>query len=235
MKIIDGLDIGWGGVQRWATARMPEVVGLHLDFACGYGTFIAQLGWRFPDIQLVGLNIDYAGPHACITSLLDEAGVNATLVQSDAQCMPFKDETFGSVSCFLGLQDIGIGFGDPGVVRSVHEALRVLQQRGVMVLIDEFPFSDLCRVLNGLPVTEIERAERQLDIHWERDIAERAITLYAEGWIAQHRGQPWRWAMQLGDWRLALGDRTAALAAYRQALEWSPGEAAVRERVERFR
>jgi hypothetical protein len=36
---IDGLDIGWGGVQRWATARMPPVHGLHLDLACGYGTF----------------------------------------------------------------------------------------------------------------------------------------------------------------------------------------------------
>ena len=115
MKIIDGLDIGWGGVQRWATARMPEVTGLHLDFACGYGTFMAQLGWRFPDIQLVGLNIDFAGPHACITSLLDEAAVTATLVRSDAQCMPFKDETFRSVSCFLGYRISGSDSVDPAL------------------------------------------------------------------------------------------------------------------------
>jgi ubiquinone/menaquinone biosynthesis C-methylase UbiE len=187
MKFIDGLDIGWGGVQRWATARMPEVAGLHLDIACGYGTFTAQLGWRFPDIHLVGLNIDYSGPHACIRDLLEEAGVAATLVQSDAQCMPFKNETFRSVSCFLGLQDIKIGFGEPGVARSVREAVRVLQYRGVMVLIDEFPFSDFQKVLAGLPVTEIERAERRLDTRWERDVAERAIALYAEGWVAQYR------------------------------------------------
>jgi hypothetical protein len=25
-RVVDGLDIGWGGVQRWATARMPVVV-----------------------------------------------------------------------------------------------------------------------------------------------------------------------------------------------------------------
>ena len=47
-----------------------------------------------------------------------------------------------------------------------------------------------------------------------------------------HRGQPWRWVMQLGDWRLEGGDREGALAAYRQALEWAPGEAAIRERIE---
>ncbi|UCC65189.1 MAG: hypothetical protein JSV36_09210 [Anaerolineae bacterium] len=51
---IDGLDVGWGGVQRWATARMPSPArGPHLDVACGYATFLAQLGWRFPTARLV--------------------------------------------------------------------------------------------------------------------------------------------------------------------------------------
>jgi cytochrome c-type biogenesis protein CcmH/NrfG len=50
--------------------------------------------------------------------------------------------------------------------------------------------------------------------------------------IARHGGQPWQWAMQLGDWRLALGDPAGALDAYRQALEWQPGEATIRERVD---
>jgi len=59
-QVIDGLDIGWGGAQRWGTRRMYiPVSGLHLDFACGYGTFLAQLGWRFPSAQLVGLNFDF--------------------------------------------------------------------------------------------------------------------------------------------------------------------------------
>ena len=188
LQIIDGLDIGWGGAQRWATARMPEVTGVHLDFACGYGTFLAQLGWRYPGMRLVGLNIDYAGSHACITSLLAEAGVYASLVQSDAQRMPFRDASFGSVSCFLGIQDIKIGFGQTGVRRSVHEAVRVLRHGGVLTLIDECTFADLTEVLAGLPVTEVERDERRLDVRWERAVAERAIALYAEGWIVQHRG-----------------------------------------------
>jgi SAM-dependent methyltransferase len=188
MKSIDGLDIGWGGVQCWTTARIPGIAGLHLDFACGYGTFIAELGWRFPGARLVGLNIDYAGPHACIGSLLAEARVDARLVQADAQTMPFRDHTFGSVSCFLGLQDIKIGFGDAGVRRAVHEAVRVLQVRGMLVLVDEFLFSDFLKDLDGLPLTEISRGEQPLGVRWDRDVAVRAIELYTEGWVAQHRG-----------------------------------------------
>lgn len=189
MKIIDGLDIGWGGVQRWVTACMPEVTGFHLDYACGYGTFTAQLGWRFPGGHLVGLNIDYSGPHACIRSLLEEAGVDATLVQSDAQRMPFRDETFGSVSCFLGLQDIKIGFGEPGVAKSVREAVRVLQYQGRLVLVDEFMFSDFLAAVQGLPVKEISRGEQRVDVRWNKKTALRAIELYARGWIAQQRGE----------------------------------------------
>jgi hypothetical protein len=30
-RVVDGLYIGWGGVQRWATARMPAVEGWHLS------------------------------------------------------------------------------------------------------------------------------------------------------------------------------------------------------------
>lgn len=45
-------------------------------------------------------------------------------------------------------------------------------------------------------------------------------------------GQPWRWAVQLGDWRLALGDSVGALEAYQQALEWKPGETSIQERIE---
>jgi hypothetical protein len=51
--------------------------------------------------------------------------------------------------------------------------------------------------------------------------------------IALHRGQPWRWAVQLGDWRLGLGDRAGALASCRQSLECGQDEAAIRDRVER--
>jgi SAM-dependent methyltransferase len=184
---IDGLDIGWGGVQRWATARMPPLQGLHLDIACGYATFLAQLGWRFPTEQLVGLNIDFEGPHALARPLLTEAGVTAALVQADARWMPFAESAFGSVTCFLGLQDIEIGFGQEGVRDTVAEVVRVLRPGGMLVLLDEFPFERFDALLDELQVAVIDRGEQGLDVRWSQQVAERAIELYAEGWVAQAR------------------------------------------------
>src|SRR3989442_10091619 len=68
---INGFDIGWGGVPRGTTARMADLGdGLHLDFACGGGTFLAPLGWRFPPADLGGLNIDFSPPLRPVRQLL---------------------------------------------------------------------------------------------------------------------------------------------------------------------
>lgn len=185
---IDGLDVGWSGVQRWATARMPPpTAGPHLDLACGYATFLAQLGWRYPTARLLGLNIDFDGPHALARPLLAQAGVAAALLQADARRLPFADGALGSVSCFLGLQDVEIGFGPPGVRDAVAEAVRVLRPCGVLSLWDEFPFQRFDALLGELPVTVIDRSERELDVRWDRQVAERALRLYAAGWVAQAR------------------------------------------------
>ncbi len=186
-RIVEGLDIGWGGVQRWATARMPTIEGPHLDIACGYATFLAQLGWRFPAARLVGLNIDFDGPHALARPLLAEAGVAAALVQGDARLLPFATGTFESVSCFLGLQDIEIGFSQEGMRETVVEAVRVLGADGALVMLDEFPFERFDPLLAGLPLMVIDRAECSLDVRWSRDVAERAVALYSEGWVVQAR------------------------------------------------
>jgi ubiquinone/menaquinone biosynthesis C-methylase UbiE len=201
-QVIDGLDIGWGGVQRWATARMPPVSGLHLDLACGYATFLAQLGWRYPAARLVGLNIDFGGPHALARPLLARAGVQAALVQGDARQLPFADGTFHSASCFLGLQDVEIGYGEGGMRQTVHEAVRVLCKEGVLVLLDEFSIDRFARLLDGLPVVWTDGAARELDVQWDREVARRAAALCAEGWVAQTRP----------------ADETARQAAYEDAL-----------------
>jgi SAM-dependent methyltransferase len=188
LRQIDGLDIGWGGVQRWATARMPRLgAGPHLDVACGYGTFLAHLGWRFPDARLVGLNIDFEGPHALAQPLLAKAGVQAVLLRADSQHMPFAAGSFASISCFLGLQDIEIGCGERGVQRTLVEAVRVLRTGGVLVLLDEYCFERFDALLDGLPLQVEGRAKRQLDVRWSRQVAERAIHLYADGYAAQAR------------------------------------------------
>ena len=185
---IDGLDIGWGGVQRWATARMADVGdGLHLDFACGVGSFLAQLGWRFPEAHLVGLNIDFSGPHEPVRELLSRAGVKCLLVRADARRMPFPDRRFDSVSCFLGLQDIEIGFGEEGLRAALSEAARILRKGGTLTVVDEFPFDKMDRLLERLPFRTVGRAEQSLDAKWSRPVAERAVELYADGWVDQMR------------------------------------------------
>ncbi len=186
-KAIDGLDIGWGGVQRWATARMPTLDVLHLDVACGYATFLAQLGWRFPNAVLVGLNIDFTGPHRLAQPLLEEARVKATLIQADARRIPFVDECFPSISCFLGLQDIEIGFGKEGVKETLADAIRVLKPGGLLILLDEFSFSQLANLLGDLPIEVIDYADRSLNVQWKREVAERAIELFSQGWVVQAR------------------------------------------------
>jgi ubiquinone/menaquinone biosynthesis C-methylase UbiE len=145
------------------------------------------LGFRFPNKKLIGLNIDFAGSHASIGGLLDRCGVKASLVEADARWMSFPDGTFTSVSCFLGLQDIEIGFGGIGVKQALAEAVRVLQWDGVLILLDEFSFEHFDDLLASLPIIILDKAERELDVRWDREVAERAIELYAEGWVIQAR------------------------------------------------
>lgn len=185
-KIIDGLDIGWGGVQRCVTREMIMQPGsLHLDVACGYGTFLVQLGWRFPKTRLFGLNIDFKGPHAVIHDLLSEAGVGAMLVQADARNMSFRSGLFTSASCFLGLQDIKIGSGAKGVRRALSEMARVVQKYGCVTVVDDFPPEEFREHLTGLPYDVINDQPLEIDVKWKRHIAERAIELYAHGWVDQ--------------------------------------------------
>ena len=57
----------------------------------------------------------------------------------------------------------------------------------------------------------------------------------AVGWLREaiglYPGKPWNWAVQLGDWLAEGGDKEGALAAYRQALEWKPGDEGIAAKI----
>jgi hypothetical protein len=112
---------------------------------------------------------------------------------------------FSSTSCFLGLQDIEIGFGQKGVLATVVEMARVLKPGGVLALLDEFPFLSYVELLANTSINVIQHTERGLDVAWDRKTAELAIELYADGWATQAR-------------RLVPGKRDQALVDIRGQL-----------------
>ena len=57
------------------------------------------------------------------------------------------------------------------------------------------------------------------------ELMEQAIELHTE--------EPWSWAVDLGDWQLLLRRHEEALAAYRLALSWQPGDESILARIER--
>jgi hypothetical protein len=70
-------------------------------------------------------------------------------------------------------------------------------------------------------------------IRW-RELGARAVDVICHnvaGCQCLYPGQPWDWAVQLGDWLAESGDREGALAAYRQALEWKPGDEGIAAKI----
>jgi ubiquinone/menaquinone biosynthesis C-methylase UbiE len=192
MKIVDSIDISWGGLARKVTSKMVLLEeDTHLDFACGWGSFLAQLCWRFPYLSVVGLNIDFDGPHSKITELLSVAGVSerCTLVKADALKMPFGEGIFQSVSCFMGLQDIEIGFGEEGVRGAFSEAVRVVQEKGYLFLIDYEAVIDNVKNYRVKGIRYISEEVFEPDIRWERSVGEKAVEVFARGYVSQTRSQ----------------------------------------------
>jgi ubiquinone/menaquinone biosynthesis C-methylase UbiE len=190
MRIIDAIDIDWAGTSAWAAELMDLPSGaLHLDIACGWGSFMAQICWRYPATSVVGLNIDLRGAHASIRELLQKAGVEArcSLVQSDARHLPFRNESFDSASCFLGLQDIQIGFGDVGVRDTIESAIRIVKRGGCLFFIDTEGIINIASRFLASDTKPHLQGTFEPAVQWNREIARKAIALYAHGYVDQMR------------------------------------------------
>jgi len=190
-QIIDGFDIGWGGTARWTTLNLarhidPKTSISILDIACGYGTFLVELGWRFPQAHLFGLNLDFDPPHNLIFSLLSQSHVKAHLVSADALYVPFSGE-FDCVTCFLGLQDIVITRGQNILGKVVSELLRIVTPQGFLVLLDNFPldiFEDTLAQQEQKYDLVLHKSIKP-DCKWSREVGLKAVEMYAHGYLQQ--------------------------------------------------
>jgi ubiquinone/menaquinone biosynthesis C-methylase UbiE len=116
-----------------------------LDLACGAGAFLRDLGAAFPRARLAGADLSPA--------YLEEARRNtgvATLVQANAEQLPFADGAHDAVTCVYLFHEL------PPRVRPVvaAEIARVLKPGGVFALADSIQPSDeprLGRLLEAFP------------------------------------------------------------------------------------
>lgn len=189
---IESFDIGWGGTARWATSRIAEWIDPQqkvsvLDVACGYGTFLVELGWRFPQAELFGLNLDFNPPHNLITPLLSQGQVAARLITADALQLPLKSTLFDCVSCFLGLQDIAITRGTESLGTVVSELIQVASPKKFILLVDNLSPAIFQNMLSQQKLKcELLLEESFIaECRWSRDVGLQAVEMYAKGYLQQ--------------------------------------------------
>jgi SAM-dependent methyltransferase len=144
-----------------------------LELGCGVGAVLAVLGQEFPGIELTGVDIEpkqleFARRH------LQRAGVEATLVETDAAALPFADGSFDHVWTMWFLEHVA----DPvGVLR---EARRVLVPGGAITAI-EVDYST-CRAEPSTPAFEalVEAMVRGMDASGWSDAGTRL-----PGWLRE--------------------------------------------------
>lgn len=189
---IDSFDIGWGGTARYATSRLaewldPQQKVLILDVACGYGTFLVELGWRFPLAQLFGLNLDFDPPHNLIIPLLSQGQVTAQLLSADALQLPLKSGNFDCISCFLGLQDIAITRGTESLGTVVSELFQAVSPEKFLLLVDNLPSKIFQKILFQQDLKYELLLEESFDpeCRWSREVGLQAVNMYAQGYLQQ--------------------------------------------------
>jgi ubiquinone/menaquinone biosynthesis C-methylase UbiE len=100
-----------------------------LEIGCGVGAVLAVLGQEFPGIELTGVDIEQRQLEFARTHL-EEAGVEARLLQADALALPFDDDSFDHVWMMWFLEHLA----DP--VAALREARRVLAPHGTITAIE---------------------------------------------------------------------------------------------------
>lgn len=113
----------FGGGREWVCSRAAGDV---LEIAIGTGR---NLRLYPPDVRLTGIDVSPA-MLAVARRKAQQLGVGATLLEGDAQDLPFPDGTFDTAVCTLALCTV------PDDARVVGEVARVLRPGGRFLLLE---------------------------------------------------------------------------------------------------
>lgn len=107
-----------------------------LDVACGTGRFMKMVKENFADSLVTGLDLSPWYLKQARENLAQETQVD--FVQSNAETIPFKDNSFDAVSCIFMFHEL------PRRVREIValEMARVLKPGGILIFVDSIQFGD---------------------------------------------------------------------------------------------
>jgi demethylmenaquinone methyltransferase/2-methoxy-6-polyprenyl-1,4-benzoquinol methylase len=121
--------------KGWRKSLVKQVHSIHLnrilDACTGTGDLAIELARRYPDTQIIGIDISDQMLKIGIEKI-QKAGLNGRILlqQSDLFHLPFKDQVFEVVS-------IGFGFRNLHNFRGgIKEMVRVLKKDGVLLILE---------------------------------------------------------------------------------------------------
>ena len=108
----------------------------HLDIACGTGRFLEMLKDAHPRMRAIG--IDLSHPYLMAAKRLLKPWSRTHLLQTNAETLPFPDNSFGSLSCIFLFHEL------PQNIRTVvtKEIARVLRPGGRLYFLDSMQLGD---------------------------------------------------------------------------------------------
>jgi demethylmenaquinone methyltransferase/2-methoxy-6-polyprenyl-1,4-benzoquinol methylase len=123
------LDKGWRKclVEQASSVHLRKI----LDVCTGTGDLAIELARRYPDTQIIGIDISDRMLKIGIEKI-QRAGLNGRIMlqQSDLFHLPFKDQVFDVVS-------IGFGFRNLHNFRGgIKEMVRVLKKDGILLILE---------------------------------------------------------------------------------------------------
>lgn len=119
-----GRDAAW---KRAMIARLPATAAQALDIACGTGDLTRALAHRYPNAQVIGLDLT---PEMLERARAIGAPPGVRFVEGNMQALPFPDNAFDVVTGGYALRNA------PDLETALREIHRVLKPGGTLAVLD---------------------------------------------------------------------------------------------------